>query len=35
VIAEYKSPLKVTPAKDWYEKADEDEYKFCLHDKGL
>lgn len=23
------------PAKDWWEPADEDEYKFCLHDKGL
>jgi hypothetical protein len=35
VIAEYKTPRKAIPAKDWYEKADEDEYRFCLHDKGL
>jgi len=35
VIAEYKSPRIAIPAKVWHEKADEDEYRFCLHDNGL
>jgi hypothetical protein len=35
VIADYKTPRKAIPAKDWYEQADDGEYKFCLHDNGL
>lgn len=30
----YKSSTS-QPAKDWYEKASEKEYDFCLHSKGL
>lgn len=28
-------PEPAKPAKDWWAKASEAEYKFCLHDKGL
>lgn len=35
VIADYKNEIKPVPAKDWYEAASNDEYNFCLHDKGL
>ena len=30
----YKS-ITSQPAKDWYEKASEKDYEFCLHSKGL
>jgi hypothetical protein len=35
VIADYKSPRKAIPAKNWYEAASKEEYTFCLHDHGL
>jgi hypothetical protein len=35
VIAEYKTAIKATPAKNWYEKATDQEYKFCIRDRGL
>src|SRR5437016_2882116 len=31
VIAEYKTEIKAIPAKNWYDKASDKEYKFCLH----
>jgi hypothetical protein len=30
-----QEPHDAVPIKDYYRKASEDEYKFCLHDKGL
>lgn len=35
VIEEFKNGKLATRAEEWWEKAEEDEYKFCLHDKGL
>lgn len=35
VIADYKKAINPAPARDWYERADDEQYKFCLHDKGL
>lgn len=35
IIAEYEKPREAVPAKEWYEKASDEQYKFCLHDKGL
>lgn len=35
IIDEYKNPRPAIPAKDWYEKATDTEYKFCLHNWGL
>lgn len=34
-IEEYKNGKPAVPPKEWWEPADEDEYRFCLHDKGL
>lgn len=34
-IMDKNKPQKYVPAKDWYEKASQEEYQFCLHDKGL
>lgn len=35
VVYEYKIARPAIAAKDWYSKAKEQDYKFCLHDKGL
>jgi hypothetical protein len=35
IIDEYRDGKPAVEAKEWWEPADEDEYKFCLHDKGL
>lgn len=35
IIQKYKSSKPAEPAKDWWEEATEQEYKFCLHNKGL
>jgi|SRR3989344_3799780 len=34
-IEEYKEDKASVPTKEWWVQADEEEYKFCLHDKGL
>ena len=34
-IEEYREGKAAVPAKEWWVQADEEEYKFCLHDKGL
>lgn len=34
-IEEYKNGKPAIPSKEWWIPASEDEYKFCLHDKGL
>lgn len=35
IIEAYKNGKPEIPSKEWWVQADEDEYKFCLHDKGL
>jgi hypothetical protein len=35
IIADFSKPKPAVPAKDWREKADEDEYEFCLQENGL
>lgn len=35
IIEEYKTARPAIPVKNWWVQADEYEYKFCLHDKGL
>ncbi len=32
---EYQEPKPIEPARDEWRQADDAEYKFCLHDKGL
>jgi len=34
-IEEYREGKAAVPANEWWVQADEEEYKFCLHDKGL
>lgn len=34
-IEDYRYGKAAVPAKEWWVKAEEEEYKFCLHDKGL
>lgn len=34
-IEEYKNGKPAVPSKEWWIPASEDEYRFCLHDKGL
>lgn len=34
-IDDYKQTILAKPARDWYEKSTDTEYKFCLRDKGL
>lgn len=34
-IEEYKTPREAISPKEWWRKAREEEYKFCLHDKGV
>lgn len=35
IIDEYSKPREAIPAKEGWDKATDDEYKFCLRDKGL
>lgn len=34
-IEEYKTDRPAVPAKDWYSKASEKQYDFCIKEKGL
>ncbi len=34
-IEEYKQSKPAEPARDWYEKASDKEYSFCIRSKGL
>lgn len=35
IIDDYSKSIQAVPARDWYEKATDEEYKFCLRNKGL
>lgn len=34
-IEEYSRAIPAQPARDWYDKASEKEYEFCIRSKGL
>lgn len=34
-IEEYKQPVPAKPAMDWFEKASDREYQFCIRSKGI
>lgn len=35
IISQYKNPQPEIAAKDWFEKATEKEYQFCIRSKGV